>query len=104
MADSAPTNLERPVASPTSAVSPSPGSPRPAEASTTLPPSTVAPAAAPAADRVSRAEEQTKPAGNDSRNNEQTMAPRHGQGLDFTPIVTHYLFLVTFVLAIVSGQ
>ncbi|KAG8837334.1 Transmembrane osmosensor [Serendipita sp. 411] len=32
-----------------------------------------------------------------------TMAPRRGEGfngLDFTPIVTHYLFLVTFVLAI----
>ena len=29
------------------------------------------------------------------------MAPRHGQGLDFTPIVTHYLFLATFVLAAV---
>lgn len=30
------------------------------------------------------------------------MAPRHGQGLDFTPIITHYLVLATFVLAAIG--
>jgi hypothetical protein len=29
-------------------------------------------------------------------------AMARAEGLDFTPIVTHYVFLVTFVLAIVS--
>lgn len=29
-------------------------------------------------------------------------AMARGDGFDFTPIVTHYVFLVTFVLAIVS--
>jgi len=30
-------------------------------------------------------------------------AMARGDGLDFTPIVTHYVFLVTFILAIVSN-
>ena len=31
------------------------------------------------------------------------MPPRGNEGLDFTPILTHYLFLFTSVLAIVSS-
>lgn len=31
------------------------------------------------------------------------MPPRGSEGLDFTPILTHYLFLFTSVLAIVSS-
>lgn len=30
------------------------------------------------------------------------MPPRGSEGLDFTPILTHYLFLFTSILAIVS--
>ena len=30
------------------------------------------------------------------------MPPRGNEGLDFTPILTHYLFLFTSVLSIVS--
>lgn len=32
-----------------------------------------------------------------------TMPPRGNEGLDFTPILTHYLFLFTTILAIVSS-
>ena len=30
------------------------------------------------------------------------MPPRGNEGLDFTPILTHYLFLFTSILAVVS--
>ena len=30
------------------------------------------------------------------------MPPRGNEGLDFTPIITHYLFLFTSILAFVS--
>lgn len=78
-----------------------PGSPRsPRQPTTsadnptqTAPPPTFPPPAVTTAPTTTNPESATQP-----------MAPLRGQGLnglDFTPIVTHYLFLVTFVLSIV---
>ncbi|KIM20237.1 hypothetical protein M408DRAFT_145742 [Serendipita vermifera MAFF 305830] len=73
------------------------GGPRPASSS---PGTNLAPAAAVPAPPSQRATTPTPV--NNSRFSRPTMAPRHGQGLDFTPIITHYLFLATFVLAAIG--